>query len=424
VLSVPPANGHGRSSALDVLSYEVVLDLTQGTDTFWSRTRVHFRCQRDGAAAFADLHAVSIRQVALNGTHLGTGGLHDGRLELPRLASDNTLAVEAEFAWAPAGEGLHRVTGPADASACVYSKTYPAGAARVFCCFDRPDLRAPFTVSVRAPAGWSSLGNTPVVARPAGGKAGLWRFAPTTPLAPSLFSVCAGPFCGPALACARDQGQSLPVAIRALPPAAALLEPGAVLELVRQPLRYYERTLGVPYPYGKYDLVFVPQFPALAFSAPGLVTVQDQVLQAREGTPPYYLAAVIAHELAHAWFGGLASMRHRDDTWLVEAITTYLSRTALENILPGTTPWAESTSPTLPDHSYAGDAAAIRQLETLIGRQAIILGLGSLLRRHAHSTATKDDLIRGWSQASGRDLRTWAAKTLIPARRREDHATG
>jgi aminopeptidase N len=143
------------------VSYEVVLDLTQGTDTFWSRTRVRFRCRRDGTAAVADLHPVIIRQIALNGTPLSTGGLPDGRLELPRLAGENTFAVEAEFAWAPAGEGLRRANGPADGSACVYGKTYSAGASRIFCCFDQPDLRAPFTVSVHAPGGWSCRANTP-----------------------------------------------------------------------------------------------------------------------------------------------------------------------------------------------------------------------------------------------------------------------
>jgi aminopeptidase N len=262
-----------------------------------------------------------------------------------------------------------------------------------------------------APAGWSALANAPAVAHPQTGKAGLWRFAPTTPLPPSLFSVCAGPYRGPALVCERDKGRPLPVTIQALPPTAGRLEPHAVLELVHQPLRYYERNLGVSYPYGKYDLVFVPGFPALAFSAPGLVTIQDRVLEPRQGKPAYYLAAVIAHELAHAWFGGLVGMRRHDDRWLVDAITTYLSRAALEEIRPGITPWAASTSPALPDHDYANDAAAVRQLETLIGRQAVIGGLSILLHRHAHSNATKDDLIRYWSTVSGRDLRTWAARS-------------
>lgn len=423
VLSVPPAKGDGHGCVLRVLSYEVALDLTQGPDTFWSRTTVRFRCDSDGAAAVADLHPVSIRQLALNGIRLDPGGVGGGRLELPRAAGENTLVVDAEFGYAPAGEGLHRAISPADGSAFVFSKANRGGAPRIFCCFDQPDLRAPFTVSLRAPAGWSCLGNAGVVARPAGGDAGLWAFAPTTPLAPYLFSVCAGPCPGRELACERDQGPPLPVTVCALTPGAAPFRPEAVLELVRRPLRYYERSLQVPYPYRKCDLVVVPGFPALAFGAPGLIAVRDTALEAGEDRPGGYRALVIAHELAHAWVGGLADMRG-EDMWLQEAVTTYLSRAALEETWPGSTPWAAPVSAALPDHGYAGDAAAVRQLEMLIGRQAVMSGLGNLLRRHAHGTAARDDLVRCWSEVSGRDLRSWAAGTLAGSGQRTGWKAG
>jgi hypothetical protein len=86
---------------------------------------------------------------------------------------------------------------------------------------------------------------------------------------------------------------------------------------------------------------------------------------------------VIAHELAHAWIGGLVTMRRREDLWLDEALTTYISRTALAEILPGTTPWAASTSATLPDYGYAQDAETVRKLEALVGRNAIIVAADS-----------------------------------------------
>lgn len=402
-----------RSSALDIASYDVALDLGQGTDTFWSRSQVRFRRKRDDVVAFADLQAVSIQQIALNGRPLDVGRVHDGRVDLPTLAGENTLVVEAEFGYASAAEGLNCVARGAEGSS-VYSKTNQGGAPRIFCCFDQSDLRAPFTVSVRAPADWSCLANGPVVARPTDGR-GPWRFAPTIPLAPYQFSVCAGSFRGVTLVCERTRGSALPVTLWGMPRGPTLLQPEAVLELLQQPLRYYERTLGVPYPYGKCDLVFVPGFPALAFSAPGLIAIHDGLLEDGEGKPALYFAMVIAHELAHAWIGGLADVRRHDDMWLQEAITTYLSRTALSEIRSNSSPWAASASAILPDHGYAEDAEKIRQLEGLIGRQGVTLGLGTLLRRHAHGTATKDDLVRCWSEASGRDLRAWAAATLVPA---------
>jgi aminopeptidase N len=160
---------HARSSTVDVVSYDVFVDLTGEGDTFCSRTELGFRCRRDGASVFADLQAVGVRRMILNGEDLPSRDLHgDGRLELPRLDDENTLNVEAEFSYAQEGAGLYRVADSGDGTACVYSKGIEARAPRIFCCFDQPDLRAPMNVAVRAPAGWCCRANFPTgPARPA-----------------------------------------------------------------------------------------------------------------------------------------------------------------------------------------------------------------------------------------------------------------
>jgi len=183
-----------RSSIIDVASYDLLLDLTVGKETFWSRTELRFCCRREGARAFADLRPVEVRRVVLNGADLTGRHLHrDGRLELTNLARENTLAVEAEFAYAETGTGLYRFSGGENAFGCVYSNANLGGAARIFCCFDQPDLRAPITLAVRAPAGWRCRANYPMVARPTDGGEGVWRFKPTPPLAPYQFALCASP---------------------------------------------------------------------------------------------------------------------------------------------------------------------------------------------------------------------------------------
>ncbi len=418
--NVPPGRELDRSSLLEIVSYDLAVDLTGGAETFSSRAEIRFRSCQPGRAAFADLQAAGVRRAVLNGTDIA-GAYQPGRLELPQLAAENALTVEAEFGYVPTGAGLYRVSGP-DGCACVYSKAYPGGAPRIYCCFDQPGLRAPFTVSVHAPAGWSCMSNGAVVSRPAG--AGVWTFATTHPITPYLTSFCAGPFSGTAFTSEHDRLSPVPVTANSLPTAAAALEAAALPELFRQPLEYYQRSLGLAYPYGKCDFVFVPGYPGLAFGAPGLVTIKEQVLtEPPQRNPSLYLATVIAHELAHAWFGGLIELQPSEDGWLEEAITTYISRTALEATRPGATPWAEPVSLALPDHGYASDAAPIRQLETLIGRQAVLNGLGNLLRHHAHGHASKDDLVQCWSQAAGRDLRQYAAGTLKPAAKADGQKT-
>ena len=299
----------------------------------------------------------------------------------------------------------------------MYSKGIEARAPRIFCCFDQPDLRAPMNVAVRAPAGWCCRANFPAVGRPPGGEGGVWRFAPTSPLAPYLFALCAGPGEGMVLAADSDRGQPVPLTIWAPLASGDLLPAEMFAELVRQPLRYYEAALGVRYPYPKCDLVFVPAYPALAFGAPGLMTFQERLLEPSETRPLLYLASVMAHELAHAWVGGLVDMRYDRDMWLQEALVTYVSRSALAETQPGCAPWSATTSACLPDQAYADDAAALSELGELIGQPAVMSGLGSLMTHHAHGTITIDDLARSWSRASGRDLRRWATQTLIPATR-------
>jgi aminopeptidase N len=404
-----------RSSIIDTVSYDLLLDLPVGAETFWSRTELSFRCRREGARAFADLRPVEVQRVVLNGADVTGHHLHrDGRLELPNLARENTLAVEAEFAYAETGTGLYRFGGGEDGLGCVYSNANRGGAARIFCCFDQPDLRAPITLAVRAPAGWCCRANSPVVARPADGDEGVWRFMPTPPVAPYQFAFCASPEPAAVLGAVVDRDP--PVMLTIWTPAATSdpLDADMLIELVRRPLRYYADALGVPYPYPKCDLVFVPRFPLLAFSPPGLATLQDQLLKPSENRPALYLGCVLAHELAHAWFGGLLDLRDEDDMWLQEALVTYIGRTALEETQPDSTPWAPDTSPSLPDHAYAKNAALLRQLEELIGRPALMNGLAALMRRYSHGTISTDDLVRSWSQSSGEDLRSWAAETLMP----------
>ncbi len=111
-------------------------------------------------------------------------------------------------------------------------------------------------------------------------------------------------------------------------------------------------------------------------------------------------------------------MRYDRDMWLQEALATYISRSALSQTQPGSEPWSAATSVSLPDHAYASDAAALWQLEELIGRPAVMSGLASLMNHQAHRTITIDDLTGSWSRTGGRDLRRWAAETLVPATRR------
>src|SRR5262245_206692 len=142
-----------RSAAIAVDSYDVDLDLTRGSDQFGSRSEVRFR-SLDGSETFLDVQAAEIQSITLNGTAIDVGKVDDGRLALAGLEADNTLVVDALMAYSHDGEGMHRAIDPEDKQAYVYAMSFLPAAPRIFACFDQPDLKAIYRISVTAPTDW------------------------------------------------------------------------------------------------------------------------------------------------------------------------------------------------------------------------------------------------------------------------------
>ena len=209
-------------------------------------------------------------------------------------------------------------------------------------------------------------------------------------------------------------------------------------EIAAAALRHYERELGVPCPYPKYEIVALPDVPFRAASVPGLMLVSEDLL-ARLADPDDGFAVMIsAHEVAHLWFGALVGMRWWDDLWLEESLATYLSewtdagwtsfcydekpRALRADELPTTEPVSSpvATMAQARDRpnaiTYVKGTAAVRQLAALIGPDTVTRGLSDYLTRFAdQGSARLDDLLGCWSRASGRDLAGWADAWLRTA---------
>jgi aminopeptidase N len=415
-----------RAALLDVASYEVFADLT--AEPVRSRTEIRFGCREPGAATFAELTATATRAV-LNGRELA--GPADGRLALPGLAAQNVLTVEAEVD----GGALSRFTDPADSAGYLLFTGYPTQAPSLFCCFDQSDLIATTTLSLVLPAGWDCLTNGPVTGRPPAGRAGTWRFGPVSGTRPFDLTIAAGPYVQ-AWQGEGGTGGAVRMSIRrrrSLDGAAPGLDRFA--GLARQALEHYERTLGVPCPYPKYDIGFVPRLDATAISIPGLMLVNENLLARMADPQDDFVAMVCAHEVAHLWFGCHVGMRWWDDLWQDEAMASYLSYTVIgdawpafcyrekerayaADALPGRQPVSSPVASAADAMfrqvalTYSKGAAVIRQLAALIGDEALRAGLADFMRRFGGGSTTMDDLIGCWSRSSGRDLAGWAQEWL------------
>ncbi len=428
-----------RSALLDVHDYVVHLDVTDaaGSDQFGSITTVRFSCRQPGQETFVELKPAHLDAVTLNDIALDPVGLSGNRLRLTDLAAENTLIVRARMAYSNTGEGLHRFTDPEDGAVYLYAQSFLDEAQRIFACFDQPDLKASIRLRVAAPAAWEVAGNG------AGTRvaAGRWEFAGTQPLPPYLMCLIAGPY-----HVLRDSHDGIPLALYCRRGLAAHLDKDAteLFDLTRAGLDRYHELFGVRYPFGKYDQAFVPEFNAGAMENAGLVLFRDEFVYRSAVTESEreLRGEVIAHEMAHMWFGDLVTMRWWDDLWLNESFAEYMGHRILVEATRFTEAWTgfaiarkgwgyaddqrPSTHPVAPPSladasvallnfdgiSYAKGAAVLRQLAAWIGDDAFIAGLRNYFAAHAFGNATLADLLAALSVASGRDLTDWAERWL------------
>ncbi len=434
------AEAEARAELIRVEGYTVSLDLTDPS-TFVSRTTIEFRCTAPGAGTFAEVKGARIDRAVLNGLPLDPATADANRLPLPGLLAANRLEVAFTAPYSRTGEGLHRCDDPEDGETYLYGQAPLDEAQRIFACFDQPDLKAPIALTVTAPPQWTVRGNAPL--REA--HDGRWTFEPTPPLAPYLFTVLAGPW---HVRTAEHDG--IPLGLLCRRSLAPQLD-GDAEELFAATAASFDRyheLFGVRYPFVKYDQAFVPDFAGGAVENPGMVNYREELLF-RTVAPDYEQHrrfVIMAHEMAHMWFGDLVTLRWWDDIWLNEAFAELMGwRVAADtgrypSAAAGFVVWRKrwgmladqrpSTHPVAPDDvadttaaflnfdgiSYAKGAAALRQLSVVLGDDVFLAGLRVYFERFRFGNAGLADFLAVLGEAapatSAGDLTGWASLWL------------
>lgn len=427
-----------RSALLEVTSYDVRLDLDRGDSTFDSVSVIDFVSR--GGTTFLDLQPISVRAITLDGAPLDADSLRGGRLPLDTTAGAHRLVVEAQMRYRTDGEGLHRAVDPADGLAYVYAMTFLDAAPSIFGCFDQPDLKATWTLHVRAPRGWTVLGNT----RAREVETGVWDLEPTLPLPTYLIALVAGPY-----HVLRTEHDGIALGVSARRSLASHLEHDAeeIFAVTRQCFDEFHRLFDLRYPFGDYHQAFVPEFNPGAMESPGCVTFRDPlVFQSRTVRAQHVVrASTIAHEMAHMWFGDITTPRWWDDLWLNESFAEYLGARVTADctdfgdvwVTEAHTrrPWGLTADQAPTTHPVAGNGAAdadtalqnfdgisyakgasiIKQLNTRLGDAVFFGGVNNHLDRHRYGNATMADLLSAWEQAGAGDLSDFTAGWLMTA---------
>ncbi|MFI7697134.1 aminopeptidase N [Nonomuraea sp. NPDC049655] len=443
-----------RARLLKVESYEVALDLTEGDERFESVTTVRFTSTSPGASTFIDLHGANVRKVTLNGADLDVSSYdaEKGRFPLPSLAESNELLVDADCSYMRTGEGLHRFVDPVDQKVYLHSQFETADAHRMYACFDQPDLKAVFQLTVLAPADWEVVSNGAAAkvedlegrsGRHGGVQAARrWEFEPTPVISTYITALVAGPYYK-----VTSEHDGIPLGLYCRASLGEHLDADNLFEVTRQGFDFFHRVFGVRYPFTKYDQLFVPEFNAGAMENAGCVTfLEDYVFRSRvTDAVVERRAETILHEMAHMWFGDLVTMRWWDDLWLNESFATYVSVlaqaeatrwgngawTTFANVekswayrqdqLPSTHPIAadipdmQAVEVNFDGITYAKGASVLKQLVAYVGLDNFLAGVRDYFAEHAWGNTELKDLLAALERTSGRDLSSWSKEWLETA---------
>ena len=428
-----------RSRAISVAGYRVELDLRSAVDsavkTFSTVTTIDLTSSVE--STWLDFIGAAVDSVDVDGASIPVE--YDGsRIGLRGLGGSNVVRVAAHGHYSRSGEGLHRFVDDADDQTYLYTQYEPADARRVFACFEQPDLKAPFTFEVTAPDGWEVLSNQPATQTLSVDGAQRVTFAPTLPISTYITAIAAGPYHRVASSWSRGE---LTVELGALCRAslAPHLDADNVFDITRQGLDFYAEYFDYPYPFGKYDQIFVPEYNLGAMENPGLVTFTEAYVFRGSATDEQHQrrANTILHEMAHMWFGDLVTMVWWDDLWLKESFADFMGSLVsaeatrftdawvafaikrkawayLQDQLPTTHPIVadivdlEAAKLNFDGITYAKGASVLKQLVAFVGRDAFFEAARRYFKAHAYGNTTLVDLLDVLAETSGRDVREWA----------------
>src|SRR2546426_4659789 len=440
----------------DVRPTEYALHLEPDLDAGRFSGEVRITVRLDRARAAVTLHAADLK-VERAAAEVG-GREVPARTSLQRADETVTLRFARPL---PAGEAILRLrfagalnqhlrgfyAAQADGRRYAFTQCEAADARRVLPCFDEPAFKARFQVAVTIASGHVAVSNGPVEREESAGSRGnkrIVRFARTPPLSTYLLALAVGPL----EASPVRQAGPTPVRIWHVPGKGHLVELG--LEAAAEALRRLQDYFDIPYPYGKLDLVAVPDFEAGAMENAGAVFFRETLLVLDPATVSLNehkrAAEVIAHELAHMWYGDLVTMAWWDDLWLNGAFATGMAYGVVDEWRPDWRLWhasepdragalaLDALANTHPIYAevrsvaeatqnfdaitYEKGAAVVRMIENFLGPEPFRAGVRLYMRHHREGNAVAADLWRALEEASGREVarvaQAWIEKAGFP----------
>lgn len=440
-----------RTQQLKDVRYQLSYTITPRAGSVSGHEELRFARNADDRGLlpeWLDFREGSISSLTVNGQPASTE-IHNGHVELPaRLLKldENVVVIDFKAPVATAGKAITRFDDKDDGSEYIYTLFVPMDAEMAFPCFDQPDLKARFKLSVTTPVGWTVVSNT----YPNGGGgigAGVeggtgpgviqstTQFSETKPISTYLFAFAAGPFQKV------HDAPGLPgLYVRKSKLQKAEAEAAAVQQIAADGIKYLSDYFAQPFPFPKYDMVMIPGFAYGGMEHAGATFLREESILFR--TAPTHSDRLnrdilLLHELTHQWFGDLVTMRWFDDLWLKEGFAQYMAYHALNSLKPNENVWKrfyqaikppayaiDSTQGTTPIYQdipnlkdaksaygaivYSKAPGVIKQLAFVVGEDQFRDGLRLYLKEHLYGNAEWNDLVRALERTSKKPLGPWA----------------
>jgi len=438
-----------RSRQIHKLTYQLWFALDETSDAFSGRTKILFDVRENAFTnskkVRLDFTGGKIASVILNGVPWDADKLKDRYngewIDIPKgeiQNGQNKLEIAYSHAYSQSGNGLYRFKDPEDGKIYFRTDLEPYYANLVFPCFDQPDLKASFEVTVEAPTEWTVISNMPARDKTKVDSRLSWQFAPSPQMSTYLFALAVGPWKE-----WKSEAEGLPLGLYARQSLAKYVDAAEWFKTTKAGLEFYADFFGYPYPYAKYDQILIPDMNAGAMENIGAVMFTESFVFRGPSTEDERRdrADTILHEMAHMWFGDLVTMRWWNGLWLNESFATYMASVATERtklyagapqaFFSGMKRWAYGEDQLPTTHpievtvfdtdqamanfdgiTYGKGASALKQFHYLIGDEDFQEGLHRYFSHFANRNTSLADFINVMSQTSDRPLTAWTRTWL------------
>lgn len=437
-----------RAQRVSDVKYRLQFSIDAESPDFTGQVEISFRYRNGSSAALPiDFAGGKIHTLEINGKPVPRPSYDGLSLRLPArslVSGQNSVKIAFSHPYNKSGSGLYRFKDPEDGAVYLYTDFEPFDANLLFPCFDQPDLKATYTLSVEAPDTWTVISNSRESETRAAATAQrkTWVFPETKPFSTYLFALHAGPYASWESQW-KSGGRAIPLRLFARRSLAPFVESDDWLKVTRQGFDFFESYFDYPYPFDKYDQIIVPDFNAGAMENVGAVTFSESYVRRGKSTlqERERRSNTLLHEMAHMWFGNLTTMRWWDDLWLNESFATYMAYLALseatefksawQSFFARTKQWAywedqlsttHAISTPVPNTdvafsnfdgiTYGKGASSLKQLAYFLGSEPFRNGVRAYFKKHAFSNTVLNDFMDALAQASGTNLDAWTRDWL------------